>query len=142
MTLGYAAFGALAVALTSCASQPYELQLTPSGTPAISRAGAVAYVERAAARYHMEPVSQRNLACERTWRLEGKPRRRVFRAPVLLVCVDYRETGPIFVRLLYDDWADSSTVAARVRRELEDSLARYGTLTAQDSLSAPILRAP
>jgi hypothetical protein len=40
------------------------------------------------------------------------------------------------------DWGDSSSLAARVRRELADSLARYGRVARIDALSGAALRGP
>ena len=129
------------LAMTCSVMQPFEIRLAPTPDPVTSREAALEYVDRAASRHRMTPVFQSDLACRQAWRLEGKPPHGIFRRPVLLVCAEHVATGPLYVRLLYSgDWNDSTSFAARIRREFTDSLARFGALSFQDSLSQPLLR--
>ena len=129
------------LAMTGCPAQPVEIRLEPFPDSAASRQAALAYMDRAASRHRMTPVVQSDLACRHAWRLEGKPRQGIFRRPVLFVCAEYASTGPLYVRLFYDGgWDDSTSFAAHIRREVSDSLAQFGTLVSQDSLSQPLFR--
>jgi hypothetical protein len=141
MTLSHIVAATALLTMTSCPGQPFEIGLEPAPDPVASREAALRYVDRAAARHRMTPVFQSDLACRHAWRVEGKPRHGIFRRPLLLACADYAATGPLYVRLLYDGgWDDSTSFAARIRREFTDSLAQFGTLSLRDSLSRPLLR--
>jgi hypothetical protein len=52
---------------------------------------------------------------------------------VLFACARADTVGALEVHLLYDGpWTDSSSRAYRIRRELTDSLARFGAVTVRD----------
>lgn len=141
MMLSHIVAATALLAMTGCPAQPFEIRLEPAPASDASRQAAIAYVDRAASRHRMTPVLHSDLACRHAWRLEGKPRQGIFRRPVLLVCAEYASTGPLYVRLFYDGgWDDSTSFAARIRREVSDSLAQFGTTVFQDSLSHPLFR--
>jgi hypothetical protein len=120
---------------TSCPSKSVTLQVVPSTDMAGAedpRAGATAFLERISQRHSFTPsVSLNGLKCTKTWRRPISSR-----APRddAILCADYTLTGPIVVQL-YDvvlmnqKWSPATD---SLRRELIDSLGRWGTLTVRD----------
>jgi len=141
MILSHVVIAGIAVAMTSCAVTGVEMHLEPRTGAEASTTQALMYLSRAVTRYRMVPVSQSDLACRQAWRVDGKPRGHVLRAPVLVLCSDYQPSGAIDVRLYYDgSWKDSTLIAGRIRRELTDSLALFGALTVRDSAPSLLTR--
>jgi hypothetical protein len=131
----------LAVVVTSCPMRGVLLRVEPHSTTAEWPAPTLAYLTRAATRHRMTPIFQADLACRQAWRAAGNKRGRFARNPDLIVCSDYREVGPIDVSLYYaGSWEDSTSTAVQIRRELTDSLARFGVLTVSDSVPSLLTR--
>ena len=120
---------------TSCPSKSVTLQVVPSTEMSGAedpRTATIAFLERIAQRHSFTPsVTLDGMKCTKTWR---RPMRSKAPREDAILCADYTLTGPIVVQL-YDvvlmnrNWSPATD---SLRRDLTDSLGRWGTLTVKD----------
>ena len=119
---------------TSCPRKAATLEITPSTATSSEdpRVELLAVVARIAARHHFTEFTLDGQDCTRSWRrpvLKGRGN-----GYDALLCAAYNPTGPVRVRV-FDavpanrDWTPQ---VDSLRRELVDSLGRWGNLKVSD----------